>query len=222
MTTLILALHGTRRASGTAFAERLRRAVSVRLPGVDVRLGFVDIHDERLADVVQQVQSSVIVPVFLAAGYHVAHDVAQAVAASGGRAVATDHVGPELTAAIAERLQQAGGPGEAVVLAAIGSRRAGAQAEVRATARRLSGQLGRPVQPGFIFASEPSLADAVASLRARGHRDITVATHAILPGLYQLHITELGLPASEPIGLHPLLLDAITTRYLAATSVRAA
>ena len=222
MTSLILALHGTRRSSGTAFAERLRRAVSVRLPGVDVRLGFVDIHDERLADVVSQVQSSVIVPVFLAAGYHVDHDVALAVEASGGRAVATGHVGPELVAALADRLHQAGGPGEAVVLAAIGSSRPGAQAEVQATARRLSRLIDRPVEPGFIFASEPSPADAVASLRDRGHREITVATHAILPGLYQLHIAELDLPASEPIGLHPRLLDAITSRYLAATLVRAA
>ncbi len=222
MSTLILALHGTRRASGTAFADRLREAVAARLPGVDVRLGFVDIHDERLADVVARQASSVIVPVFLAAGYHVDHDVALAVQASGGRAVATSHVGPELTAAIAERLRQAGGPGDAVVLAAIGSSRPGAQAEVHATARRLSGLVGRPVEPGFIFASEPSLADAVAGLRKRGHRTITVATHAILPGLYQLHIAELDLPASQPIGLHPRLLDAITSRYLAATLVRAA
>lgn len=222
MTSLVLALHGTRRASGTAFAERLRGAVASRLPGVDVQLGFVDIHDERLADVVRRTPASVIVPVFLAAGYHVDHDVALAVEASGGRAVATSHVGPELTAALADRLHQSGGPGDAVVLAAIGSSRPGARDEVYSTARRLSGLVGRPVEPGFIFASEPSLADAVAGLRRRGHHDITVATHAILPGLYQLHIAELDLHASEPIGLHPRLLDAITSRYLAATLTRAA
>ncbi|WP_185975615.1 sirohydrochlorin chelatase [Tessaracoccus rhinocerotis] len=216
--TLVIALHGTRRRRGTRFAEALRRAVASRLPGVPVELGFVDIHDELLGETVQRFERSVIVPAFLAAGYHVAHDIVEAVEHSGGRAVATQHVGPELVHAIADRLRAAGPPVDAVVLAAIGSRRLGATAEVLATANRLSRIVGRPVQAGFIFASEPSLPDAAAQLRAQGHRDLAVATHALGPGLYQDHIAALGLRVvAEPIGIHPRLLDAITSRYLAAT-----
>lgn len=220
--TLVLALHGTRRASGTAFAETLRRAVSQQLPGVDVQLGFVDIHEETLADVVGRLDASVIVPVFLAAGYHVAHDVNEAVESAGGRSIATSHIGGDMVHAIADRLLASGPLGDAVVLAAIGSKRLGAQAEVLSTASRLSEIVQRPVKAGFIFASEPSLQDAAAALRQRGHKDLSVATHALLPGLYQDHIAALGLPSSDPIGLHPRLLAAITSRYRAATLARAA
>ncbi|GAB3818592.1 sirohydrochlorin chelatase [Tessaracoccus terricola] len=216
--TLVIALHGTRKRRGTLFAEALRRAVAARLPGVPVELGWVDIHDELLGETVQKFDSSVIVPAFLAAGYHVAHDVAEAVERSGGRAVATDHVGGELVHAIADRLLAAGPLGDAVVLAAIGSKRLGATAEVLATASRLARIVDRPVQAGFIYASEPSLADAAAQLRAQGHRELSVATHALAPGLYQDHIAALGLPVvADPIGIHRHLLDAITSRYLAAT-----
>lgn len=220
--TLVIALHGTRRASGDAFAHRLRDAVAAELPGTDVQLGFVDIHDELLAATVQRLDRCVIVPTFLAAGYHVAHDVAEAVELSDGRAVATSHVGPDLTRAIHERLLEAGPVGDAVVLAAIGSKRLGATAEVAATAGRLAGLLGVPVRPGFIFASTPSLAEAATSLRSEGHRRLVVATHALLPGLYQQHIDQLGLPASAPIGLHHRLIAAIVSRYRAATLARAA
>ncbi|WP_158600619.1 sirohydrochlorin chelatase [Tessaracoccus antarcticus] len=220
MSTLVIALHGTRRPSGAIFAEGLRDAVSAELPGVDVQLGFVDIHDELLATTVQRLDSSVIVPTFLAAGYHVAHDVAEAVRLSDGRAVATDHVGPDLVDAIHDRLVELGAPGDAVILAAIGSKRPGATAEVHATAAHLSTLIGQPVHPGFIFASQPSLEQAATTLRALGHSRITVATHALLPGRYQHHIAALGLPASHPIGLHPRLVSAIASRYRSTTGDR--
>ena len=217
MNTLVIALHGTRRPSGAVFAEHLRAAVSVELPGVDVQLGFVDIHDELLATTVQRLDSSIIVPTFLAAGYHVAYDVAEAVRLSDGRAIATDHVGPDLVDAIHDRLLELGTPGDAVILAAIGSKRKGATAEVHATATRLAALIGRPVMAGFIFASQPSLEEAATTLRTLGHSRLTVATHALLPGLYQRHIAALELPASAPIGLHPRLVSAIASRYRSAT-----
>ena len=221
--TLVIALHGTRRRSGTEFAEQLRLAVSDALPGVPVALGWVDIHDELLAETVGRLDRAVIVPAFLAAGYHVVHDVSEAVKASRGRAVATSHVGPELADAIADRLRAAGPLGDGVVLAAIGSKRPGATAEVLATAERVARLVGRPVEAGFIYASSPSLDEAAARLRSRGLTDLTVATHALCPGLYQDHIAALGLRAvAEPIGIHPHLVSAIVERYLGAARAEAA
>ncbi|MCC2591963.1 hypothetical protein LKO27_00765 [Tessaracoccus sp. OS52] len=220
--TLIIALHGTRHRRGVEFADELRAAVSAAAPGVPVEIGWVDIHDELLAETVQRFERSVIVPAFLAAGYHVDHDVEEAVAQSGGRAVATGHVGPELVRAIADRLLAAGPLGDAVVLAAIGSSRPGANAEVLATAERLSELVERPVGTGFIYASQPTLAQAVEQLNADGHHDLTVATHALAPGLYLDHIAALGLRAvAEPIGIHPHLVSAIVSRYRAATPAEA-
>lgn len=221
MSTLVIALHGTRRPDGLVFAARLQEAVRAELPGVNVELGFVDIHEELLATTLQQLDSSVVVPTFLAAGYHVRYDVAEAVRLAGGRAVATTHVGPDLVNAIHDRLLGLGAPGDAVILAAIGSQRKGATAEVHATAARLATLIDRPVMAGFIFASKPSLAEAATRLRTLGHSRLSVATHALLPGLYQQHIGALGLPASDPIGIHPRLVAAITNRYRSATTVAA-
>lgn len=214
--TLVIALHGTRHSGGKVFAEELRVAVGERL-GVPVRIGWVDIEPELLPETVRQVGECVIVPTFLAAGYHVAHDINEAVLASGGRAVTTSHVGRDVLAAIEDRLRAAGPIGDAVVMAAIGSKRPGAQAEVYATAERLSRRIGVPVRPGFIYAASPSLAEAVEELRGEGHHDLSVATHALAPGLYQQHIDALGLRAAAPIGVHRLLVEAIATRYLTAT-----
>lgn len=221
--TLVIALHGTRHRGGRVFAEQLRSAVAAQLPSVPVELGWVDIEPELLAETVARLGPSVVVPTFLAAGYHVAHDVTEAVAATAGRSVATEHVGGDLLLALLERLLDAGPLGDGVVLAAIGSKRLGAQAEVHDVARRLSELIGLPVRPGFIYASAPSLDDVVAGFHAEGRMDLTVATHALAPGLYMDHIDKLGLRAvAEPIGIHPLLVDAIASRYLAATLAVAA
>ena len=215
--TLIIALHGTRSHAGSVQAEALRAEVASVMPGVRVELGWVDIHDELLAQTVQRVGACVVVPVFLAAGYHVSHDVPAAIRASGGLAVATDHVGGDLVSAIRDRLLAAAPLGDGVLLAAIGSKRPGAHAEVLANAQRLESLVGRPVVAGFIYAASPTPAEALAELRRRGCSDVTVAVHALVPGLYRSHLEHLDVRAvAEPIGNHPMLIDAVVRRYHAA------
>lgn len=213
MIDLVLALHGTRSQAGTACAEQLRKAVAERLVGVEVAIGFVDVHEVLLADVVATRPRCVVVPAFLTAGYHVDQDITLALQAAQGRAVATGHLDGAVVGALVDRVNQAGGPGDAVVLASIGSARPESNREVLRTARRLERMLDVPVRPGFLYASQPKVAQVVNDLRASGHERITVATHALFPGRYQQLLDGLDVVVSDPVGVHPLLVDTIVSRY---------
>ena len=81
---LLLVAHGTRSAAGRRTVERLRDGVAGRLPGVDVALSWVDLLEPRPQDVLDDGVTTVVVPCFLAAGYHVRTDVAAAVTAARG------------------------------------------------------------------------------------------------------------------------------------------
>lgn len=217
MAALVLALHGSRHPGAVAVASGLVDAVSSRLPGVRVLAGFVDVLAPHVADVLAGEAEAVVVPVFTTAGYHVEADLPDAVAASGVRAVVTPHVGPRLLDAVAERLAEAGGPGDAVVLAAAGSLRAASVAEVEAAAATLAGRLGVPVRPGFVYAASPSVADAVAGLLAEGFADVSIVPFAIAPGLFEARLAGLGAArVAAPVGVHPLLVDAAVAAFRAA------
>lgn len=215
---LVIALHGTRDPAGPGCAELLRERVAARLPGVRVGIGWVDVHEETLDRTLPSAGPAVVVPAFLSAGHHVRHDIPAAVARTHGLARVTPRVGPDLDAALRDRLVEAGPLGDGVVLASAGSRHEAANREVRATAGRLSALLGRPVEVGFFYARHPGLTEAVERLREAGAGSISVATHALFPGLHQRRTEALGLPVAAPIGVHEALIGAIVRRYRAALS----
>lgn len=213
---LVIALHGTRNPAGLTCAEQLRERVATQLPDVRVGVGWVDVHEETLEQTLPTVGPAVVVPAFLSAGYHVTHDIPAAVERTHGLARATSHVGADLDTALRDRLAEAGPLGDGVILASAGSRHDTANQEIRATARRLSRLLDRPVEVGLFYAKHPRLDEAAIRLREAGATDISVSTHALFPGLYQQRIAALGLPTAEPIGIHEALVAAIVRRYLEA------
>ena len=162
---LVIALHGTRDPAGPGCAELLRERVAGSLPGVRVDIGWVDVHEKTLDRTLPSAGPAAVVPAFLSAGHHVRHDIPAAVARTHGLARVTPHVGPDLDAALRDRLVEAGPVGDGVVLASAGSRHEDANREVRATAGRLSALLGRPVEVGFFYARHPGLTEAVERLR---------------------------------------------------------
>jgi len=213
---LVLALHGSRNPGAPRVAGELRDAVASRLPGVSVTVGYVDVLAPHVSDVLVDAPGAVVVPVFLTAGYHVASDLPDAVAAAGATATLTRHVGPLLLDAVAERLAEAGGPGDGVVLAAAGSLRAGSVGEVEAAATALEARLGVPVRPGYIYAATPPVESAFAELVAEGRTDLSVAPYAIAPGLFEDRLRALGATrVSAAIGVHRVLVDAIVAQYRA-------
>lgn len=209
---LVLAVHGTRSALGTRTSMELAEAVA-DASGADVRLGWVDIHTPTLTDTLRELGEAIIVPAFLTSGYHVTSDIPAAITAAGGRATATPLVGADVLPAVLDRLD-AVGDFDAVVLAGAGSLRSRAVAEVRAVARTLAASVHRPALAGFVTASSPSVTEAVATLRSAGHRRVAIASYLLAPGQFSEHLDHAGADAvSAPIGVHPLLVEAIVERW---------
>ena len=103
---LIVAAHGTASAAGRRVVQGCASAAARRL-SVLVQVGYVDVCEPALESVVRP--GSVVVPLFLASGYHVRHDVPAAVARTPGVSV-TPALG--VAAGVVEAL--AGRLGEAV------------------------------------------------------------------------------------------------------------
>ena len=133
---IVLCAHGTRDPFGRETVRSVLAAVAERLPGVEVLEAYVDVHGPDVAEVVAGLPSAegdavagVVVPLLLAAGYHVHVDIAHAVA-DRPDVRSTGALGPDdlLVDVLVDRLGAAGaGRGWPVVLAPAGSSDARAQ-----------------------------------------------------------------------------------------------
>ncbi len=222
--TLLLVAHGTRYAPGIAELERIASGVRDRLGGPDVRLAYVDVLGPTVSEALRDIAApAVVVPAFLAAGYHVRHDVPTGVLRSGRQdAIVTPPLGPDpvLGQVMRERLEQAGRrPTDRIVFAAAGSSDERATEDVRLAAvqfGRLSGASGRI---GYLSTARPLVTDLVATLRATGtKRRIAVATYLLAPGLFHTALHDSGADViAEPLGGHPAVIELICDRYASAS-----
>jgi sirohydrochlorin ferrochelatase len=183
--------HGTDDPAGQAAVRALLDGVRAARPELDVREAFVDVQQPEVGDVLAGAvrdavaggvsdggPAAAVVPLLLSTGYHVRHDIAQAVAAvnAAGQAVAVaaEPLGPHplLVDILADRYaaaEAAHGPfrsDDAVVLAAAGSSVAAAATAVEEVTSALAQRLGRPVTPSYGAGAEPRVPAAVAAARA--------------------------------------------------------
>ncbi|UVE94153.1 sirohydrochlorin chelatase [Dietzia sp. B32] len=217
---LLLVAHGTRSAAGRRVLGRVLLETRKQLPGVDCRLAWVDVQSPGPDRVLADAAPTVVVPAFLARGFHVTHDVGQACREAPGPVVQTPHLGaePEVVRALMQRLAESGAVGafgaDAVVLGAAGSKNESSLAETRTLAGTLSDLLGVPVTSGFASAASPTIAEAVERFRAGGLRRIAVATHLLAPGFFADRMAAAGGDiVSPPLGAHPEIIDLIARRY---------
>lgn len=218
---LVLLAHGTNDAAGWATISRLHAAVGRALPGVDVRLGYAGVVGPSLADVLAELPGRVVVvPAFLASGFHVRVDVPEQLAAIGrDDVVVAEPLGPdpELISALLDRLAEAGSrPGDTVVLAAAGSTDPTAQEDLRTAAALLTARVGHEVPVGYIAGGEPRVASVVASTGVRGPR-VVLATWLLAPGAFHRWLADAGADVvAEPLGDHPDVVGVVVERYRAA------
>nr|WP_280870893.1 sirohydrochlorin chelatase [Streptomyces sp. MJP52] len=223
---LVLVPHGSRDPRAPETARALARLVRSRRPGLDVRLGHVELNEPLLADTLEDLGGApaVLVPLLLSRGYHVKHDIPATVAAAGApRIRCAPALGPHplLVGALHDRLTEAGWPAapsdrHAVVLAASGSRDPDGAADVRRTAAALAARLGVPVAPAHASAA-PGVAEAVRALAARGRTRVAVASY--FTALGRFHTETAGAApwiASAPLGAHPDVARLVLHRYDAA------
>lgn len=201
-------------------------------PGVAVvRTAFVDVLGPAPAEVLRDLAAApagtaepvpaVVVPAFLASGYHVYQDVPREVAGSGHPAVTvTPAMGPDpaLARIMAVRLRAAGWrPGDAIVFAAAGSSDPRARADVRRAAGMLTAQLATPVRTAYVATGAPRVPDAVARLRAEGRERVFVASYLLAHGLFHERLHRAGATGvADPIGVHPAVVRLIADRYRSA------
>ena len=210
---LVLLAHGSRRPGPSSVLSRTAERVGTILPGVEVRTGYVELQPPDPATALEGLVDPVVLPFFLARGYHVLNDVPAAVERHGSGTV-TGHLGVEehLVEAVTQRLHEAsaslGGIAglDHIVLGAAGSRQAAALEEVETITRLLEARLGREVTP--------SVRDAVSTARAQGARRVGVATYLLAEGRFHraLHSTGADVVAA-PIGDHPAVAELVAHRY---------
>ncbi|MGV9679678.1 sirohydrochlorin chelatase [Nocardia sp. NPDC003482] len=217
---LVLVAHGTRSPRGVEMVAELAAAVARELT-TPVRTAFVDVLGPSPAEVLRDLPNSVgavVVPAFLASGYHVYQDVPREVAESGHPAVAvTPALGPDpaLARVMRIRLLAAGWrPGDAVVFAAAGSSDPRARDDVRRAADLLADRLDTPVHRAYIATGAPRVADVVGRLRDSGERRVFIASYLLAHGLFQQRLHEAGADGvAEPIGVHPAVVRLLAARY---------
>lgn len=217
---LLLVAHGTRSAAGRRVLGRVLLETRKQLGAVDCRLAWVDVQEPGPSRVLADGAPTVVIPAFLARGYHVIHDVGQACDRAPGPVVQTPHLGdePEVVRAVVQRLGEAGAAGtygaDAVVLAAAGSSDESSLTETRDLARTLTAVTGVPVTAAFASTATPTVAETVTAMRADGHRRVAAATHLLAPGFFADRIAAAGADiTSEPLGAHPEIIELIARRY---------
>lgn len=215
---IVLVAHGTRAPEGARAVEELATRVRTEAR-VPVRVAYADVRGPDLTTVLDSVrgQHVVVVPAFLAAGYHVRTDIPRQIAASGHRHVVLARPfgpAPELIEVLRDRLEWAGyRHGDGVVLAAAGSSDPRALTEVRSAAAMLGRQLCTSVHVGYVASARPHIADAVSLARGRGRR-VAVASWLLAPGLFQRRVIDSGAEVvAEPLGVHPAVVDLVLLRH---------
>jgi sirohydrochlorin ferrochelatase len=204
---LLAVAHGTASETGAATTAGLVDAIRSDRPDVHVDLCFLDVVAPRLAEVLDD-RPTIVVPLLLSTGYHVQTDIPAAVADHSCVQVAR-HLGPHplLVDVVLDRLPA--GTGGSVALVGAGSSRPEAAAELAELGRLLGRRIGAPVR---VFDLGQDIRAALEQLSA----PIRVATYLLAEGQF---VTSLRAAAdgvatvSEPLGVHPALVQLVWLRY---------
>jgi len=206
---LLVAAHGTEVPAGSATTAALVAAVRAARPDLPVSLCFLDVAAPSLTEALDTARGPLVVlPLLLSTGYHVQTDIPAAVAGRPGVRVAR-YLGPDplVIDALVDRL----GPSTAATtaLVGVGSSRPEARVELDEAARLLSVRIGRSVLALTLGQ------DVRAALQGLAP-PVDVATYLLAEGRFvdRLRQAAAGLArVSEPIGVHPALVDLVLARY---------
>jgi sirohydrochlorin ferrochelatase len=222
VTTLVLTAHGSRdprsAANAHAVADRIRRM----RPGLEVRIAFCDLNTPRLIDVLTP--GAVVTPLLLADAYHARIDIPGQIASCGVTARQAGVLGEDdrLVHVMHERLAELGvstsDPELGVVVVAIGSTHAAANARTERVAHKLiAGSHWVRATTAFATGSGPSPAEAVDRLRHSGARRVAIAPWFLAPGRLTDRVLEYaavqGIPMATPLGSHRLVAETVLERF---------
>jgi sirohydrochlorin ferrochelatase len=218
---LLAVAHGSRDPAAKECVLSLTGRVARLAGGTRVDTAFVQHEKPSLATALAGATAeagadgAIIVPLLLSGGYHLSYDIGVAARAAGVPVAPPLGPDPRLVRALADRLDEAGVPGEVpVVLAAAGSRDPRALADARRQAALLAGHRGTSVVAAFASAAWPTVDEAVTFLADLTGKPVAVAAYLLAPGLFhdQLWLSS-GTWVSAPLGDHPAVADLIVDRF---------
>lgn len=235
MTPVLLGVaHGSKDPAAQEVVCALLRGAAARRPGLKVADAYVDNASpsvrRRLEELTGDgVDDVVVLPLLLTPASHSKTDVAASVQAGrlahpGMRLRYGRPLGPHpaLVDVLARRLAEAGArDDDPVVLVAGGALDPDANAQVAATARLLWEGRGWPsVDIAFASTTRPTVPEALARLRALGHRRVAVARYFLGPGrLPRLverqarQVDGVEVVVSGPLGVSDEVASLLLTRY---------
>ncbi|MGJ6980580.1 sirohydrochlorin chelatase [Aestuariimicrobium soli] len=218
---IVIAAHGTRSDEGQRTTATVARALA-EATGAAVTIGWIDVLEPGLDEVVAGLDEPVIVPWLVGGGFHLQVDVARAAAAHPAATVLApvgDSAGliEALAERAVERLVGSSSDDRTIALLWAGSRMPVAQQRVAAIAERLSERLGRVVEPVALAAAEVSAAERLAQLSSAGTDGGTdpVAVGLLLAPGYFHDLARAVADVTDPIGAHPALVAAVAEQYRA-------
>jgi sirohydrochlorin ferrochelatase len=234
---LVAVAHGSRDPRSAATVRALVDVVRAQAPGVSVHESFLDLSTPNVTDVLRGLyaaghRTAVVVPLLLGSAFHARVDLPALIssvrAECPGFAIAVSDVlgaDPALEAVALDRLAAASRRrGTGVLLSAVGSSNASANAVVASLAARWEERLGVPVSEAFASAAQPDIPAAAARLRSRGVRHLAVASWFLAPGLLPDRIARLAREAdprafvAAPLADDPRVADVVISRYATAVS----
>ncbi|MFD4244211.1 sirohydrochlorin chelatase [Streptomyces sp. NPDC058525] len=226
---LVLAVHGSAAPAAASTIGRLTAAID-SLSGVRAAVGHLDVQSPSLAEAVREHPRAVVVPLLLGDGYHRRIDIPAVLEGTGCLLTESLAGEPAVALALHSRLRDAErrrgpyAPADAVIVAGAGSSRPGGNAGTADCAARLAALLADdggpdpvPVVPAYLTSAGPSVPEALAGLRAAGHRRIAVAAHLLAPGRFTHTLAGCGAwTVSQPLADHPRLARLVVERYATA------
>lgn len=226
----VLVAHGSRDPRFAATARQVRDAVQRADPTVHVELAYLDLDVPSVPDVLARLDGDIaVVPLLLGDAFHNRVDLPALLAASARPGLRTAHAAvladPRLTDALADRTLQAGlTPGDGVLMCAVGSSDAAADAATIRRGADLADALARrgvdvPVEVAFATRSD-SVVTADARLRTHGASRVLVAPWFLSAGTLTDRVERLLDDADRPwhmagpLGAHPTVVEVVRARVV--------
>ena len=233
---VVVVAHGTAHLPGLTTLDAIMDRVRFLRPGLRANLSFISSAMPRPAEALSELagtgeKEAVVLPLFLSSGYHVRHDIPEAVNAVESRAFRVHTaraLGPDpmLAHALTDRLAAVAGRvfGTEVVLAAAGSNDRRANADAVVMAGLLAERLGMPVRTAYLSATEPTVESLLTRLSRRG-RPVAVASYLLAEGGYTQRLRDIAALAglerdavrsprvAAPLGSHELVARLLVRRY---------
>ena len=200
-------------------------------PGLDVRVAFCELNTPRLVEVLTP--ESVVTPFLLADAYHARIDIPRQIGGCGAAGRQADVLGEDdrLVSVLHERLAELGvstlDPQLGVLVAAIGSTHAAANARTAEVARKLMADTRwAAATTAFVTGSGQSPAEAANRLHRRGARRVVIAPWFLAPGRLTDRLAKYAaaetIPMAAPLGAHRLVAETVMDRFDAAVAERVA